>query len=64
MADKIKVPVNGYGTIGKLVADAVARQDEMKSIAETDRSQGSSCQGWISRQRRNAGKRLLHDWLA
>lgn len=32
MADKIKVAVNGYGTIGKRVADAVARQDDMTLI--------------------------------
>lgn len=32
MADRIKVALNGYGTIGKRVADAVARQDDMMLI--------------------------------
>ncbi len=32
MADKIKVALNGYGTIGKRVADAVTRQDDMTVI--------------------------------
>jgi len=32
MADKIKVALNGYGTIGKRVADAVALQDDMALI--------------------------------
>jgi glyceraldehyde-3-phosphate dehydrogenase (NAD(P)) len=32
MADKIKVALNGYGTIGKRVADAVMRQDDMTLI--------------------------------
>ncbi|MGA9139717.1 MAG: type II glyceraldehyde-3-phosphate dehydrogenase [Methanocella sp.] len=32
MADKIKVALNGYGTIGKRVADAVARQDDMTLV--------------------------------
>lgn len=37
MADKIKVALNGYGTIGKRVADAVLRQDDMTllGIAKT-----------------------------
>ncbi|WP_174591817.1 type II glyceraldehyde-3-phosphate dehydrogenase [Methanocella conradii] len=32
MADKIKVALNGYGTIGKRVADAVMRQDDMTVV--------------------------------
>ena len=32
MADKIKVALNGYGTIGKRVADAVSRQDDMTLV--------------------------------
>jgi glyceraldehyde-3-phosphate dehydrogenase (NAD(P)) len=32
MADRIKVALNGYGTIGKRVADAVARQDDMTLV--------------------------------
>ncbi len=32
MTDKIKVALNGYGTIGKRVADAVARQDDMTLV--------------------------------
>jgi glyceraldehyde-3-phosphate dehydrogenase (NAD(P)) len=32
MADKIKVALNGYGTIGKRVADAVKRQDDMELV--------------------------------
>jgi glyceraldehyde-3-phosphate dehydrogenase (NAD(P)) len=32
MADKIKVALNGYGTIGKRVADAVMRQDDMELV--------------------------------
>jgi glyceraldehyde-3-phosphate dehydrogenase (NAD(P)) len=32
MADKIKVALNGYGTIGKRVADAVSKQDDMAII--------------------------------
>ena len=28
------VAINGYGTIGKRVADAVAAQDDMKVIAQ------------------------------
>jgi glyceraldehyde-3-phosphate dehydrogenase (NAD(P)) len=37
MADKIKVALNGYGTIGKRVADALMRQDDMAllGIAKT-----------------------------
>ena len=31
----IKVAINGYGTIGKRVADAVARQDDMKVVGVT-----------------------------
>ena len=29
---KVKVAVNGYGTIGKRVADAVLKQDDMELI--------------------------------
>jgi glyceraldehyde-3-phosphate dehydrogenase (NAD(P)) len=32
MADKVKVAINGYGTIGKRVADAVAFQDDMALV--------------------------------
>jgi len=32
MVDKIKVALNGYGTIGKRVADAVRRQDDMELV--------------------------------
>jgi len=32
MVDKVKVALNGYGTIGKRVADAVARQDDMTLV--------------------------------
>ena len=32
MAEKIRVAVNGYGTIGKRVADAVARQGDMTLV--------------------------------
>jgi glyceraldehyde-3-phosphate dehydrogenase (NAD(P)) len=32
MADKIKVALNGYGTIGKRIADAVALQDDMALV--------------------------------
>jgi glyceraldehyde-3-phosphate dehydrogenase (NAD(P)) len=28
----VKVAINGYGTIGKRVADAVAEQDEMEIV--------------------------------
>ena len=28
----VKVAINGYGTIGKRVADAVSKQDDMKVI--------------------------------
>lgn len=38
MADKIKVGVVGYGTIGKRVADAVKLQDDMELIGVTARS--------------------------
>lgn len=34
----IKVAINGYGTIGKRVADAVSRQDDMEIIGVTKRS--------------------------
>lgn len=32
---KIKVAVNGYGTIGKRVADAIALQDDMEVVGVT-----------------------------
>jgi len=32
---KVKVAINGYGTIGKRVADAVSRQDDMEVIGVT-----------------------------
>ncbi len=35
---KVKVAVNGYGTIGKRVADAVAMQDDMELIGVSKRS--------------------------
>ncbi|RZN66497.1 MAG: glyceraldehyde-3-phosphate dehydrogenase, partial [Candidatus Methanolliviera hydrocarbonicum] len=31
----IRVGINGYGTIGKRVADAVAAQDDMKIVGVT-----------------------------
>ena len=33
----IKVGINGYGTIGKRVADAVALQDDMEIVGVTKR---------------------------
>jgi len=38
MADKIRVGVVGYGTIGKRVADAVRLQDDMELVGVTARS--------------------------
>lgn len=38
MTIMIKVGVNGYGTIGKRVADAVSRQNDMKLVGVTKRS--------------------------
>ena len=38
MADKIKVGIVGYGTIGKRVADAVMLQDDMELVGVTARS--------------------------
>ena len=35
-AKKIRVAVNGYGVIGKRVADAVARQDDMELAGVSD----------------------------
>ena len=35
MAGKIRVGVNGYGVIGKRVADAIAQQDDMEVIGVT-----------------------------
>ena len=34
--DKVKVAVNGYGVIGKRVADAVCLQDDMELIGVCD----------------------------
>ncbi|HEY3374637.1 MAG TPA: type II glyceraldehyde-3-phosphate dehydrogenase [Candidatus Aquicultor sp.] len=36
MAEKVRVGVNGYGVIGKRVADAVAKQDDMELIGVSD----------------------------
>jgi glyceraldehyde-3-phosphate dehydrogenase (NAD(P)) len=36
MADKVRVAVNGYGVIGKRVADAVSLQDDMELIGVAD----------------------------
>ena len=33
----IKVAINGYGTIGKRVADAAAQQDDMEIVGVTKR---------------------------
>ena len=33
---KVRVAVNGYGVIGKRVADAVARQDDMELVGVSD----------------------------
>ena len=38
MQDKIKVAVNGYGVIGKRVADAVRAQEDMTAL---DQAQGT-----------------------
>ncbi|WP_404381694.1 hypothetical protein [Caenispirillum salinarum] len=35
-SEKIRVAVNGYGVIGKRVADAVARQDDMVLAGVSD----------------------------
>ena len=34
--DRIRVGVNGYGVIGKRVADAVALQDDMELVGVAD----------------------------
>lgn len=34
--NKVKVAVNGYGVIGKRVADAVRRQDDMELVGVSD----------------------------
>lgn len=36
MADKVRVAVNGYGVIGKRVADAVTFQDDMELVGVSD----------------------------
>ena len=36
MADKIRVAVNGYGVIGKRIADAVALQEDMELVGVAD----------------------------
>ena len=36
MQDKIKVAVNGYGVIGKRVADAVRAQEDMALVGVSD----------------------------
>ncbi len=36
MQKKVRVAVNGYGVIGKRVADAVARQDDMELVGVSD----------------------------
>ena len=39
----IKVAINGYGTIGKRVADAVACQDDMEIIGVTKTRPAFGC---------------------
>lgn len=36
MAEKVRVAVNGYGVIGKRVADAVHVQDDMELVGVAD----------------------------
>jgi glyceraldehyde-3-phosphate dehydrogenase (NAD(P)) len=36
MAQRVRVGVNGYGVIGKRVADAVALQDDMELVGVAD----------------------------
>jgi glyceraldehyde-3-phosphate dehydrogenase (NAD(P)) len=39
----IRVAINGYGTIGKRVADAVAAQDDMELVGVTKTSPSFGC---------------------
>ena len=62
----IKVAINGYGTIGKRVADAVAAQKDMKVIgvsktrpnaeAFVAKQRGTRCLSRISRKKRHLKK--------
>ena len=36
MSNKVRVVVNGYGVIGKRIADAVVVQDDMKLVGVAD----------------------------
>ncbi|OGM20954.1 hypothetical protein A2771_04355 [Candidatus Woesebacteria bacterium RIFCSPHIGHO2_01_FULL_38_26b] len=36
--EKVKVGINGYGVIGKRIADAVALQDDMELVGVTART--------------------------
>ena len=40
----IKVAINGYGTIGKRVADAVDAQDDMEIVGVTKTSPSFGCE--------------------
>jgi len=40
---KVRVAINGYGTIGKRVADAVAAQDDMKVVGVTKTGPSHGC---------------------
>jgi len=52
-ANKVRVAVNGYGVIGKRVADAVARQDDMELVGVADISDD-----WRPRMAMQKGFRL------
>ena len=41
--DKIKVGINGFGTIGKRVADAVDAQDDMVDVPQTKTGPSIPC---------------------
>ena len=46
----IKVAINGYGTIGKRVADAVDAQDDMEVIGVTKTGPSFGCQLAVKKQ--------------
>lgn len=49
MAQQVKVAVNGYGVIGKRVADAVARQSDMALVGVADVNTDYRIQGAVRR---------------
>ena len=44
------VAINGYGTIGKRVADAVAAQDDMEVIGVSKTRPREPCRTWLKLQ--------------